>query len=106
MISSMHPMQGVSSDTDQPDNIKNKDFYYNARSLLPKSEELCTIVGTENPDIVCIMETWLSDEIENDELAVGKYQVYRLDRNRHGGGVLIYVNSCFSVKVLLSVILS
>ena len=29
-----------------------------------------------------------------------------LDRNRHGGGVLIYVNSCFSVKVLLSAILS
>ena len=40
--------------------------------------------------------------IEDDDLAIGKYQVYRLDRNCHGGGVLIYVNSCFSVKVLLS----
>ena len=70
---------------------------------MPKSEELCTIVEAENPDIVCIMEIWLSDEIEN-ELEIGKYQVYRLDRNCHGGGVLIYVNSCFSV--LLSAILS
>ena len=49
MISSLHPM---SSDTDQPDNIKNKHLhilYYNARSLLPMSEELCTIVEAENP---------------------------------------------------------
>ena len=61
----MHPLWGVSFDTDQPDNIKNKHLrilYYNARSLLSKSEELCTIVEAENTDIVCIKEAWLSDD--------------------------------------------
>ena len=56
---------------------------------------------SETPDIICITETWLSDEISNDELNLPNYNNFRLDRNRHGGGVLIYVNSSFFTKVIL-----
>ena len=76
--------------------------YYNARSLLPKFEELCAIVEVEKPDIICIVETWLSSEIEDNEVMIDNYQIIRQDRNRHGGGVLMYINSCLSVKVLSS----
>ena len=36
-----------------------------------------------------------------NSLAIQNYQVIRLDRNRHGGGVLIYVHNCLSYKVVL-----
>ena len=77
-------------------------FYYNARSLLPKVDELCALVEAESPDVICIVESWLSSEISDDELAIDKYQILRLDRNRHGGGVIMYVHCCLSPKVLFA----
>ena len=49
-------------------------------------------MGADNPDVICIVESWLSTEIHD---TVCGYQLYRLDRNRHGGGVIVYVRSCF-----------
>ena len=37
------------------------------------------------PHIVCIVETWLSSDISDSD------QLFRLDRNRHGGGMGMYV---------------
>ena len=34
-------------------------MYFNARSLIPKFDELCLLIETYQPDIVCIIETWL-----------------------------------------------
>ena len=51
------------------------------------------------PDCICIVESWLSDGIQNSELCVSGYDV-RLDRNRHGGGVLLYINSVFTHCIL------
>ena len=51
--------------------------------------------------MVCIVETWLGEEITDSEFSLPDYQLYRLDRNRHGGGVLMYVHKSFSCKVLL-----
>ena len=75
-------------------------LYYNARSLLPKLDELRAIADAENPDEICITESWISNEVKNDELTIANYQILRLDRNRHGGGVLLYVHCFFSVNVL------
>ena len=36
------------------------------------------------PDITCIVETWLSEDVMDNELSLPDYQVYRLDRNGHG----------------------
>ena len=63
---------------------------------------MCAIVEVEKPDIICIVETWLSSEIEDNEVMIDNYQIIRQDRNRHGGGVFMYINSCLSVKVLSS----
>ena len=48
------------------------------------------------PDIICIVETWLDESISDNEVGIQNYDIVRLDRNRHGGGILIYVNSSFS----------
>ena len=63
---------------------------------------MCAIVEVEKPDIICIVETWLLSEIEDNEVMIENYQIIRQDRNRHGGGVLMYINSCLSVRVLSS----
>ena len=76
-------------------------LYYNARSLLSKLDELRATVTLEQPHIVCIVETWLSPDIADNELQICGYQLVRLDRNRHSGGIPIYVNDVFCFRVLL-----
>ena len=66
--------------------------YYNARSLLPKIDE---ITETESPDVTCIVETWLSNNISDNELVIPDYQIFRRDRDRHGGGTCVDVCSLF-----------
>ena len=51
---------------------------------------------TVHAGVVCIVETWLGEEITDSEISLPDYQLYRLDRNRHGGGVLMYVHKSFS----------
>ena len=77
-------------------------LYYNARSLLPKPEELKANCLTHKPDIICVVETWLDETITDNELSLSNYDIVCLDHNRHGGGILIYVNSCFSYSLVFS----
>ena len=70
-------------------------LYYNACSILPKMDLLCAVTEADNPDIVCIVETWLDTNIPDQDIGLPGYRVYRRDRNRHGGGVLIYVKLIF-----------
>ena len=77
-------------------------LYFSARSLIPIMDILCTFVESHKPSVVCLVETWLSEDISHWELLLPDYQVLRLDRNRHGGGVIMYVNIRLSVKLLLS----
>ena len=76
-----------------------KILYYNARSLLPKFDELLLSADTHCPDVICITESWLCNDIQDTEIAIPGYQLVRLDRNRHGGGVLMYVLHKFIVKL-------
>lgn len=66
--------------------------YFNVRSLCPKIDNLRLICASLCPGFVCVVETWLSDEIDDSEICIQGYTSVRLDRTRHGGG-LIY-NLC------------
>ena len=98
-------LEGESSQTMNPRLFSEQDFltilYYNARSLFPKIDELTTLCTLHNPGIVCVVETWLSSDMGDSELSIPNYQVIRLDHNRHGGGVLMYVHNCLSYKVIV-----
>ena len=76
-------------------------LYYNTRSILPKLDELRAGVLFKKTDIICIVETWLSEDVTDYELLLPDYQIHRLDRNRHGGGVVLYVHNSLSCKLLL-----
>ena len=66
-------------------------LYFNARSVLPKFDELNLAVDVHHPRIICIVETWLCNNILDNELFTSGYQLFHFDRNHHGGGILMYV---------------
>ena len=77
-------------------------LYYNARSLLAKLDDIRVLSAAESPDIICVVETWLSNSISDAELALPNYQCVRRDRDRHGGGVLMYIHSSLAFDLLTS----
>ena len=104
-LNSKSTLEGESSQTFNPQLFSNRDvltiLYYNARSLFSKIDELSALCTLHNPGIICVVETWLSLDIADSELSIPNYQVIRLDCNRHGGGVLMYVHNCLSYKVIV-----
>ena len=49
---------------------------------------------------MCIVETWLDDSVFDNKLTIPNYCLVRLDRNRHGGGVLLYIRDDLSYNVI------
>ena len=74
-------------------------LYFNARSLLPKLDYLTLSISIYHPHVICVVETWLSSEVSTSEIDIPGYQLYRKDRNRHGGGILMYVSNCMLVSL-------
>jgi hypothetical protein len=74
---------------------KLKCFYCNARSIVNKQEELELYIHEEEPDIVGITETWTVENVEDAEISIEGYTMFRRDRElgikQRGGGVLLYI---------------
>ena len=72
----------------------------NINSLAAKFEQLREVIGN-HLDILAIQETKLDDSYPTQQFALAGYsEPYRLDRNRNGGGVLIYVREDIPSKQL------
>ena len=76
-------------------------IYFNARSLSPKIDELRIVCELEKPDIVCITETWLCDDITTLGCSISGYHCVICDRHRHGGGVAMFISDNLESHVLL-----
>ena len=66
-------------------------------------DELKAVSEVTRPDIICIVETLLTNEINDVEVNLPDYQLLRLDRCGRGGlrgGIAIYVRTFLSCKVL------
>nr|VZI29513.1 unnamed protein product [Spirometra erinaceieuropaei] len=62
------------------------------QSILPKLDELKIHICDLSPDIVSLTETWLSENVDDRELMLPGFQLFRRDRReRQGGGVVTYV---------------
>ena len=71
---------------------------WNARSLLPKIEEVERLVEEAGPDFIGITESWLNPNIEDACINIDEYNLHRFDRTvesgkRSGGGLVWYYNS-------------
>ena len=54
----------------------------------------------KNLDIFCVSETWLHENIKNDEIHFPEYNVFRKDRTTGaGGGVCTYVKETIHVNM-------
>lgn len=75
-------------------------LYFNVCSLLPKIDNLRLICAVFKPGIVCVVESWLNNSIQDVEISIQGCQIVRLDHTRHGGGLVIYVNNLLTCSVL------
>ena len=71
-------------------------FHCNINSLFAynndhKLGELETLAESTKSDVIALTETWLDSTISDQMISIGGFlPPIRKDRNRHGGGVLIY----------------
>ena len=50
-------------------------------------------------DVLAINESKIDESISDNEVKISGYVACRKDRNRYGGGVLLYVRNCFSFRM-------
>ena len=66
----------------------------NFRSIVNKKAEFLHFIQQSKPDLIIGTETWLTDDILNNEIIPNEFQysIYRNDRNGGYGGVMIAVS--------------
>ena len=74
--------------------------FFNARSILPKIDELHSLCATLQPTAIVVSEIWLSLDVLDNEVLINGYNLVRKDRNHHGRGVAIYISSALPFKRL------
>jgi len=72
----------------------------NIRSMVNKMDQLRLLVKPQYVDIFTICETWLDPGITDEEISIDGYTVIRNDRNRHGGGVAIYIRENIPFEII------
>ena len=64
---------------------------YNIVSLRKYKNELETVLKERNMDVVALNEARLESKMQNSEVNIKNYRIYREDRNTAGCGVAVFV---------------
>ena len=77
-------------------------FYLTQTASSWKTAELHHLLDYVKDDAVLINESKLDSEIATSEVIPDNlgYTVYRKDRNRQGGGVMILIKNCYSSQMV------
>ena len=65
----------------------------NGREVVSNLERFHNFVYSEDIDIVFVNKTWLSANINNDEILHSSYRIVRNDRKGRGGGVMLRIKT-------------
>lgn len=76
-----------------------KIIHLNAQSLFPKIDEFRYLFLNSLIDLICVTETWFTENIKNEMVNLHGYKMFRVDRNGRGGGVAIYVKNGIKCKL-------
>ena len=97
--STEHICSGTNANTNKPVTIMT-GVSLNIQGLTSKKMEYFKLrCATESIFGISLCETWLNKDIDNDEVSIKGFEIYRSDRkNRVRGGVAIYVNQSFIVE--------
>ena len=69
---------------------------------LPNKLDALKVIVQSSIDVLVIVETKTDDSFPKDQLCIEGFSApYRLDRNRHGGGVMIYVRDDIPTRPLM-----
>ena len=67
-------------------------YYINARSIVNKLDKFQSLTYASSFDIIGVTETWLTNEIFDNEIILPScYILFHKDRPSHGGGVLLAI---------------
>ena len=72
----------------------------NVRGLLNKYDQTVKLINDNDLDVFGMCETFLDHNVEYNEFAFHGYNVVCKHRNRHGGGVLLYVKESLRFEVI------
>ncbi len=78
-----------------------KIIHVNIRSLAPKIDLLRVWVDLHKPNIITLSETWLNNNISDNEINLTNYVLYRSERCSRGDGVAIYVSSDLASELII-----
>lgn len=73
--------------------------HLNVGSLTKHLDEIKLLLLNSKIDIFTLSETHLVDLIGNNELNIKNYNLARLDRNRSGGGIAMYINENINYRM-------
>ena len=59
--------------------------------FIAKLDDLVAVCLTCNPDVICIVESWLYADNTDDEISLPNYSIVRLDRNRNESVIVMYM---------------
>lgn len=70
-----------------------KIMSWNVRSMLKKMSEIEACITKIQPDVVCLVETWLNNSTAVSAISIPSYNLFRMDRHTRGGGLCIFINN-------------
>ena len=79
--------------------FKNKGLHFgclNIKSILPKIEQLRSLIINSNISVLEITETKLDNNVNNEEVEIDGYNLIRSDRHRKGRGIACYIKTSIS----------
>ena len=68
-------------------------IHLNVRSLWPKIDLLKAWLTYNKPHVITLSETWLNNNISDNEVKLDNYVLFRKDRGSRGGGLMMYISS-------------
>ena len=74
----------------------------NSGSLVNKLNDFQSFVYSSSFRIVTVTETWLNNQILNNEILPTNFVIYRKDRDSRGGGVLLAIHESLQSKLLVA----
>jgi len=79
-----------------------KIAHVNIQSLRHKLDNLNIFLHSNNIDILCLTESWLSSDIDDSSIMIPGYNICRRDRTvldrEHGGGIVNYIKDGINYK--------
>ncbi len=80
---------------------RDLSIYTNARSLIPKRDELLAYIDMERLHMVAITETWATSDHLMTAFTIPGYENFHKNRlHKKGGGVICYIKSDYPAVIL------